>query len=195
MNPLPIHATGIHPERYLKAIFRSLLDQGRVRVDNYYGDDSALVAAETIMLRHPERHVAVVLETWSEDPEKIREIYYDIGRRRLERSSLSDAQWQLALAVPNLLAWALADDRIRVEFERIRQDASPLSAPEERARIDRVNYRALAEKIGEWTADRPFDLEKLKAASRQVRELCAFIERSHQQPEPEPVLSTTADWF
>lgn len=194
MNPLPIHTTGLFQERYLKAVFRALIDDHRVRVDNYYSDDSALVAAETLMLRCPEQHVAVVIETWSEDPGQIREVYFESGRRRLERSARSEAQWQIALAVPDLRAWALADDHVRQEYEKIRQDPSAAATPEERAKIDQANYRAMALKIGEWTADHPFDLEKLKRASRQVRELCAFIHRS-QHAEPEPVPVTAADWF
>ncbi len=86
VNLLPIHATGVLQERYLRAIFRSLIDDRNVQVDNYFTDDSALVAAESFLLRHPDRHVAVVLETWSEHPEKIRKVYDD-GCHRIEQAS------------------------------------------------------------------------------------------------------------
>jgi hypothetical protein len=108
--------------------------------------------------------------------------------------SSAGERWQVAVAVPDLRAWALIDDHIRQEYEKIRQDPATASTPEERAKIDQSNYRALATKIGDWTADHPFDLEKLKQNSRQVRELCTFIHKS-LHPEPEPVLATAADWF
>ncbi len=100
------------------------------------------------------------------------------------------------MAVPDLRAWAVIDDHVRQEYEKIRQEPATASTPEERAKIDQANYRALASKIGEWTAEHPFDLEKLKQKSRQVRELCAFIDKTlHFEPQPEPVLATAADWF
>jgi hypothetical protein len=178
----------------LRAIFRTLIDDQKIRVEHYYTDDSALVAAETFMLLHPARYIAVILETWSEDPKDIRDVYFETGRRRLERSARSDDQWHLALAIPDLRAWAVIDDHVRQEYEKIRQDPAIASTPEEGEKVDQANYRALASKIGEWTAEYPFDLEKLKRESRQVRELCAFIHKS-QHPEPRPVLATAADWF
>ncbi len=92
------------------------------------------------------------------------------------------------------MAWALIDDHIRQEYENVRQDPATAATPEDREKIERSNYRTLATKIGEWTADHPFDLEKLKQKSRQVRDLCTFIDKS-LHPEPEPVLATAADWF
>jgi hypothetical protein len=88
----------------------------------------------------------------------------------------------------------LIGDHVRQEYEKIRQDPGTSSTPEERAKLDRSNYYTLATKIGECVADHPFDLEILKQASRQVRELCTFIEKSiNFKPEPEPV--TAVDWF
>ena len=150
--------------------------------------------AGSYLLRDPDRHAAVVLETESEDPQKIREVY-ESGCRQIELDIYSSRRrWHLAVAVPNLMAWALIDDHVRQEYEKVHQDPATASTPEDRAKIEQSNYRALATKIGEWTADHPFDLEKLKQKSRQVRELCTFIDKS-LHPEPEPVLATAADWF
>ena len=109
-------------------------------------------------------------------------------------SPIAEERWHVALAVPDLKTWALIDDHIRQEYEKIRQDPATASTPEDRAKIERSNYYTLATKIGEWTADHPFDLEALKRKSRQVRELCTFIDKSWN-PKPKPVLATAADWF
>jgi hypothetical protein len=195
VNLLPILTTGISQEHFLlTAIFKSLVDEDKVRIGNYFLDDSALVAAWTFLLLNPDRHIAVVLETWSEDPEKIREVYESSCRRIESNAPSSGGRWHVALAVPNLKAWALIDDHIRQEYEKIHQDFATASTPEDREKIERSNCRMLALEIGEWTADHPFDLEKLKQKSRQVRELCTFIDKS-LHPEPEPVLATVADWF
>lgn len=185
---------GIPQESCLRAMFRSLIDDRQVKLDRFFTVDSVTAAAWSFLLRSADRHVAVVLETWSEDPGKIREIY-ESGCRRIERNiSSSRNEWHVAVAVPNLTAWALVDDHVREEYQKIRQDPATAATPEELDRIEQANFRALASRIGEWTADRPFDLEALKQKSRQVRELCKFIDVS-LHPEPEPVLATAADWF
>ncbi len=190
---IPIITAGVCQEQLiLTAIFRHLVDDGKVRVVNQFHDDAALASAWTFLLLNPDRPVSVVLETWSEEPERIREVY-DENRRRIEINVPSSPdRWHLALAIPDLRAWALVDDHIREEYEKIHQDPETTSDPEEQQRIERSNLRALAARIGDWTADRPFDLDKLKAKSRQARELCTFIEESWK---PKPVPVTTADWF
>jgi hypothetical protein len=193
-KPVPLLAEGPLQEYFLQAIFRSLIDDQKIRLYSYWTRDSALVTAEGFLLRRPtERHIAVVLETSSEEPAKIRETP-EIGRWRLERSSPSGERWHVALAIPDLTAWALIDDHVRQEYEKIRQDPSAATTPEERAKIERSNYSNFAMKIRDWVADQPFDLETLKQRSRQVRELCTFIDKS-LQPKPKPVPVTAADWF
>src|SRR6185437_11875023 len=108
----------------------------------------------------------------------IRDRYEEACRRISHNISGARERWHVAVAVPDLRAWAVIDDHVRQEYEKIRQDPAPTATPEERAKTDQANYRALGAKIGEWTADHPFDLEKLEQKSRQVRELCAFIHRT-----------------
>jgi hypothetical protein len=193
-KPVPLLAEGPLQEYFLQAIFRSLIDDQKITIYSYWTRDSALVTAESFLLRRPpERHIAVVLETGSEEPTKIRETH-EIGRWRLERGSPSGERWHVALAIPDLTAWALIDDHLRQEYEKIRQDPSTATTPEERAKIERSNYSTFAGKIRDWVAIQPFDLETLKRRSRQVRELCTFIDKS-LQPKPNPVPVTAADWF
>ncbi len=192
-NLLPILTAGVSEEHcLLSAILKSLIDDDKIRVGNYFLEDSALSSAWTFLLLNPDRHIAVVLETWTEDPQKIRELH-ESSCLRIERNApSSDGRWHMALAIPNLKAWALVDDHVRQEYEKIHHPPAADSTPEERAKIERSNLRMLALKIGEWTAKRPFDLAALKRESRQVRELCTFIEESLQ---PRPVPATAKDWF
>jgi hypothetical protein len=194
IKPVPLLAEGTLQEYFLQALFRSLIDDQKIIIYSYWTRDSALATAEGFLLRRPpERHIAVVLETSSEDPERIRETQ-EIGRWRLVRGSPSGERWHVALAIPDLTAWALIDDHVRQEYEKIRQDPSSATSPEERAKIARTNYYNFALKIRDWVAVQPFDLETLKQRSRQVRELCTFIDKS-LQPKPKPVPVTAADWF
>lgn len=195
-RPLLIATTGFAQEYCLRAIFRSFIDDRRVKTDKFFYPGAVADYAASYLLKYPDLHVAVVLDTNSEDPQKIRELY-ESSRRRIKLDiSWAPERWHVAVAVPDLRAWAVIDDHIREEYERIRQDPAIAATPEECARIDQADYLALGQKIGEWTADHPFDLEKLQRKSRQVRELCAFIDRTlHYEPQPEPVLATAADWF
>jgi hypothetical protein len=193
---LLIATTGFSQEYCLRAIFRSLIDDRRVKTNKFFWLDSVAAAAGSFMRENVDLHVAVVLDTDSEDPQKIRELYESACRQIKLEIAWAPERWHVAVAVPNLMAWALIDDHVRQEYEKFRQDSATASTPEERIKIEQANYRALGEKIGEWTAEHPFDLEKLKQKSRQVRELCAFIDKAlHYEPKPEPVLATAADWF
>ncbi len=194
IKPFPLLAEGGLQERILQAIFRSLIDDHRIRIYSYTNRDSTLAAVEAFLFERPrERHIAVVLETGSDDPGAIQETLEE-GSQRLLRTFPSGGRWHIALAVPTLAAWALIDDHVRQEYDKIRHDPNTASTPDERAKIERSNDYNLATKIGDWVAVEPFDLEALRKKSRQVRELCTFIENS-LQPKPEPELITAADWF
>jgi hypothetical protein len=194
MKPPLILGVGFYSEFYLKAIFRSLIDDRKIVVDKQFTDDAVAARAWGVLIRRPDVHVAIVLETCSEDPEKIREVYGDCRRRIQGNIAYEEERWHVAVAVPDLMAWALTDDFLRQEYEKIRQDPATASTPEDRERIAVSNYNTLASKLVEWTVDHPFDLEGLKRQSRQVRELCTFIDVSWN-PKPKPVLATAADWF
>lgn len=194
-RPLIIATTGFWQESCLRAIFRSRIDDRKIRTGKYFYLDSIASATGSSMRHNLDLHAAVIIDTNSEDPENIRDLYELACRHIVLEIAWARERWHVAVAVPDIRAWALIDDHVREEYEKIRRDPPADATPEERARIDLMNYRDLGLKIGEWTAERPFDLEKLEEKSRQVRELCAFIDRSQQDPEPEPVLATAADWF
>jgi hypothetical protein len=194
LKPPLILGVGFYQEFYLRAIFRSLIDDQKIRVDKQFTDDGVTALAWTILLRQPDANVAIILETCSEDPEKIREVY-DYGCRKIRNNiSYEEERWHVAVAVPDLKTWALKDDYVRQEYEKIHRDPAAASTPEEREKIEVSNYNTLAKSLLEWTVDHPFDLEGLKRQSRQVRELCTFIDESWN-PKPKPILATAADWF
>jgi hypothetical protein len=194
VKPPLILAVGFYQEFYLRAIFRSLIEAQKIKVNKHFSEDAVAAAAWTVLLRYPDAYVAVVLETCSQDPEKIREVYEDCCRRIRSNISYEEERWHVAVAVPDLKTWALTDDFVRQEYEKIHQDPATASTPEDREKIEVTNYNTLGSKLLEWTVDHPFDLEGLKRQSRQVRELCTFIDESWN-PKPKPVLATAADWF
>src|SRR5437899_1026280 len=136
-KPLPLLAEDQLQEGFLQAIFRSLIDDQKIKTYSYSNRDSTVAVAEAFLIeRPPERHIAVVLETGSDDPEKIRETN-ESGRWRLERASPSGERWHVALAIPDLKKWALIDDHVREEYEKIHKDPATVATPEERAKIER----------------------------------------------------------
>ena len=178
-------------QRFAEAIFQDKIESKAIRVFKFFTLGTTLGAAESSLLSHPDRPVAVLLETQSQDVQIIRDLD-ETAKNRLIRVSPARERWHVALAIPRLDAWALTDDHIRQEYDKIRQD--PASATDEKGReaIERNNYLNLAARMSSFVQDRPFDLENLKRKSRQCRELCEFIERSF---EPVTVPTTTADWF
>jgi len=193
--PLPLLATGHSQHRYLEAIFQSFIKDGVLKVYTYVGQDSALAIAETFPYERPDRHIAIVLETESQDPDRIRTIYEE-ARSRLYRTSPTGELWHVALAVPDLREWALVDDRIRQEYEKFRQDTAAEVPPEQHEKLERRIYIEFSAQILSLVETQPFDLDSLKQKSRQVRELCTFIEKSLlPKPKPKPVPVTAADWF
>jgi hypothetical protein len=193
--PLPLLATGHSQHRYLEAIFQSFIKDGVLQVYTYVGQDSALAIAETFPYERPGRHIAIVLETESDDPDRIRKIYGE-AHRRLSRTSPTGELWHVALAIPDLKEWALVDDRIRQEYEKIRQDTATKVRPEQHEKSERWIYIDFSARILSLVEAQPFDLDSLKQKSRQVRELCTFIEKSLlPRPKPKPVPVTAADCF
>jgi hypothetical protein len=62
IKPLLLFAEGPLQEYFLQAIFRSLIDDQKIRTHNHSNQDSTLAGAEAVLLTHPpERHIAVVL--------------------------------------------------------------------------------------------------------------------------------------
>jgi hypothetical protein len=190
---VPVVTVNLPQQRYLEAILNEYVRAEKVKIESRLLRDSALAAAESFLLQYPDRHVAIVLETHSTEPDDIME--FDAStRRRVSLADPSGDRWHLALAIPRLDAWALVDDHIRQQVQQagIWQDPETASLQIDRQKIENSNYLNLASKISSFVQAHPFNLEALKHKSRQCRELCEFIERSLT---PATVPASASDWF
>src|SRR4051812_47402304 len=109
---VPSLTVSLPQQRYLEAFFQGLVGAGKVKIDSRMFLDSTLAAVEAFLLRYPDRHIAIVLETNSIEADDIMALDAST-RRRLSRTDPSGDRWHLALAIPKLDAWALVDDHIR----------------------------------------------------------------------------------
>src|SRR5206468_1078021 len=130
-GPIPLLAEDRPQHQLVDAIFQELIQAGMVRTHSYSNQDSTLSVAESFLLRNPDRFVAIVLETRTAEPWEISE--FDLAvRRRVLKFVPMETHWQMALAIPNLKAWALIDDHVRHEYEKIHQDPATAGTCEER---------------------------------------------------------------
>src|SRR5438132_5984776 len=87
-----------------KRIAEAILGRYHPEIVDGFTASAATALAELSLLEHPERPVAVLLNTRTEDPAEIDEVRSAL-RRILARASPSG--WYVALAVPRLDAWAM----------------------------------------------------------------------------------------
>ena len=166
---VPVVTVSLPQQRYLEAIFDEYVRAEKVKIESRLFRDSALAAAESFLLRYPDRHIAIVLETHSTDPDEIKE--FDAStRRRVSLADPSGDRWHLALAIPRLDAWALVDDHIRDAIQQagIWQDPETASLQIDRQKIENSNYLSLASKISSFVEAHPFNLEALKTQESPV---------------------------
>ena len=179
MQSYVLVAVSLPQDRYLEAIFQEArVAAGKVKIDSRLFRDSTLAAAESFLLRYPDRHIAIVLETNSTDLDDIME--FD---PRLVAVSPARIVWRSVaprLAIPRLDAWAFVDDHIREEVEQagIWQDPETATLQKDRQKIENAKLPDRAARISFVVQADSFDLEALKQQERQCRELCEFIERS-----------------
>ena len=162
-------------QHFLEAIFAESIASGIVTVRSGLGRSPAISFVQSSLFEHPERPVALVLNTETED---LSEILAQRGTVSRILARASSSGWHLALAIPKLNAWAKIDPRIAAAFEA-----------DEATRED---YYAQASRIRDLTRRRPFDVEALRAKSREFRKLEDFIQRCQ---EPEVIPKSAADLF
>ena len=193
VKPVIVFTVGFLQEKYLRAIFRSLIDDQQIEMDSHSTEDSAAVTAG-----HSYRGIrigtsAVVLETRSEEGDKIRETY-ETGCWRVgsfpHPANNGTSHWPSPASEMGL-------DR-RPYPAGVREDPpGPEYGLDSRGYGRRSNNRISTtwprRSATGWRSN-PSTWKPLSEKAGQVRELCTFIEKSSQpKPEPEPV--TAENWF
>jgi hypothetical protein len=145
-------------QRILEAILRHRPYWDSLKMDSGLGGTSILSIGSSSLLRNPEQPVAMVLNADTEKPAEIKKLHNGI---KGYMSFSAPEYWHLALAIPKVDAWALADGRFRRAFEE-----TPHSE------YDRYN-RAIAMK--ELTEHEPFDVEALRRSNAEFRRLDDFL--------------------
>jgi hypothetical protein len=148
-------------ERALQAIFRDELERGSIEVQSLLTSSAALGVAEYSLLEHPDRPIALVLNAGDEDPMR-REERRDTIHRILTNASTSG--WHVALAVPDVEAWFMADPFVRATFDA---DEAARSSRHERA-----------VRIGPLARRRSIDRESICREFPEFQALAEFLERS-----------------
>jgi hypothetical protein len=161
---------GPEADRFLRAIFPDQITSGLIHLSTPYAS-GALTWAQGSLLMHPERPVALVLCSETEDRRAIITMK-DAAQRVL--ASGKPTGWHVAMAVPRLDAWVMVDPRIREAFE-----ADELTR-------DPQNYYGRSLKIGELTKDKPFDVALLRQESAEFQGLEEFLERQLRAPKVKP---------
>src|SRR5688500_7078178 len=88
-------------QRFLEAIFlREVDDLKTVEVDSALTASAATGIAEYALMEHPERPVALVINTDTEDPEEIEEEVRGPVHRIL--AQITPTGWHVALAIPKV---------------------------------------------------------------------------------------------
>jgi hypothetical protein len=142
-------------QRFLEAILRDRRDRGEIRIDSGLGGTSILSIGSSALLRHPDRPIALVLNTDDEDPDEL--------HGYINRYMPFLPTWHAALATPKVDDWAMADDRVKQIFET-------------KPHLKRDRYNRAVE-IGKLVEDEPFDVESLRRISEEFRGLEDFLDR------------------
>jgi hypothetical protein len=160
-------------QRLLEAILRPRLDGTTLEWDIGMTGSGVISGAQLSLWEHPDRFIAVVLNTKTEDPERIRGELRNPAIRLLTQAYVDN--WHLALAIPRLDAWAMCDPRIKEVLEREKP----------------ASYSAISKRIEELTREQPFDATILRQRSSEYRGLEEFLHRVATTP---PVTASTP-WF
>src|SRR4051812_25188647 len=110
--PVPsvrILAENLPEQRFLEAIFREELEHDLVEISSWLTSSAVIGIAQRTLLEQPERPVALVLNTNTRDPREI-----DVQGRTVRRilARITPDGWHVALAIPEVDVWVLADPRI-----------------------------------------------------------------------------------
>jgi hypothetical protein len=155
--------------RFMEAIFLEEEARGLVEIEAELTSSGAVTAAMTVLSDHPERLIAVAINADTNDPREVKAIRGSAWRL-LAQLTDGDENWHVAVAVPRIDAWILADPRIAQAFQA-----------DEATRKSRY---AQAEQIGELARQAPLDRAAIGRACPEFAALAEFIKRHAPVPEP-----------
>jgi len=164
---IPLIVENLPDERFVEGIFKPEIEAGLVSVHARYTASGAVSLAQSSLLEHPDRPIAVILNTGTDDPNEIEQEYRGPVQRILSRTA--GRSWHAAFAIPGLDVWAAADPRIREALERDEAEHGKSTCAERSRRFE------------ELVKEQPFDREALCRANDEARGLIEFIERTCAQ--------------
>jgi hypothetical protein len=153
-------------QRFLEGILRHRPYWNSLRIDSGLGGTSVLTIGSSSLLRDPEQPVAMVLNAETEKPAELGELRKSI--KSYMSFSAAD-NWHVALAIPKVDDWALADRRIKRAFEETPHLAR-----------DRYNRAVAMKKL---TEKEPFNVDALRRTNAEFRRLDDFLVRQTQTAE------------
>jgi hypothetical protein len=137
----------------------ALLHPHAVEVEGGFTHSGTTSAAEMSLLQHPERPVAVVVDTRTEDERQCASLRLTV-KRILARAYPEN--WYVGVAIPNMVAWAMTDPRFKRELDSL--DSKTL-------------YLDRAARVGELVKKLPFDASELYRTSTDFRGLLEFVQK------------------
>jgi hypothetical protein len=139
---------------FVEALLRPYL----VEVHGGLTTSGAISRAEASLLTYPERPVAIIInaDREAEPPEATR-----LGIKRILARAYPE-NWCVAVPVPNLVAWAMTDPRIKREIEAL---------------DPRTYYIHKAARVSELVQEQPFDAGELYRGNADFRGLIEFLQK------------------
>ncbi len=137
----------------------ALLRPHAVEVHGGFTHSGTSSRAEMSLLQHPERPVAVVLDTRTEN-ERECAIIRSTTKRLLAASYPEN--WYAGIAIPNMVAWAMTDPRFKREIDALDSKAF---------------YLDRAARVGELVKKQPFDASELLRTNADFRGLLEFVQK------------------
>jgi hypothetical protein len=137
----------------------ALLRPHAVEVRGGFTHSGTFGRAEASLLDNPERPVAVVVNTRTEDESKAAALR--LGVKRILARAYPEG-WYAGVAIPNMLAWAMTDTRFKREIDAL--DSKTL-------------YQDKAGRVGELVKKLPFDASELYRTSADFRGLLEFVQK------------------
>jgi hypothetical protein len=137
----------------------ALLRPYAVEVEGGFTHSGTISAAEMSLLQHPERPVAVVVDTRTEDTRKCAEMRLTI---KYILAAAYPENWYVGVAIPNMVAWAMTDPCFKQELDALGSEA---------LNLDRATL------VGELAKKQPFDATELYRSSSDFRGLLEFVQK------------------